>query len=65
MSIKCPFCGEHEMMYSNMSCPKYTRQLNEKYFVMLKFTELENRIKELENNNDNKNIDKRDTVLRE
>ena len=33
-----------------MNCSKYKRQLNEKYFVMLKFTELENRIKELENN---------------
>ena len=49
-SIKCPFCGEHEMKYSNMNCPKYRRGLNEKNFIILKFTELDNKIKELENN---------------
>jgi len=49
-SIKCPFCGGHDMKYSSMSCPKYKREINEKTFIILKFTELDNRIKELENN---------------
>lgn len=63
-SIKCPFCGEHEMKYSNMTCPKQRITLDEKYFIILKFTELDNKIKELEKNNDSNNINTRDSRLR-
>ena len=50
IEIKCPFCGAHDLKYSNMNCPKFGETLNEKYFIILKFMELEYKIKELENN---------------
>jgi len=48
MSILCPLCGGHQLEYSDPTCPKRRETLNEKYFIILKFTELEHRIKELE-----------------
>jgi len=59
IDILCPMCGEHRLKFSNMSCPKRGETLNEKYFIILKFMELEHKIKELEklinnDNNDNK-----------
>jgi hypothetical protein len=67
IEIICPLCGEHKMKYSNMSCPKRREQLNEKYFIMLKFTELEYKIKELSDKFENErekleNTDKEEHV---
>lgn len=52
MEIRCPFCGGHQLKYSAMGCPKFGETLNEKYFIILKFLELEYKIKELEKLND-------------
>lgn len=54
MDVLCPFCGGHRIKYSAPSCPKFGEMLNEKYFVILKFMELEYRIKGLENEKDEK-----------
>lgn len=54
MTILCPMCGKHRLKYSDMMCPKTRETLNEKYFIILKFAELEYMIKELENNDDRK-----------
>lgn len=52
IDILCPFCGGHRIKYSAPSCPKFGQLLNEKYFVILKFMELEYKIKELEKLNE-------------
>lgn len=48
VSILCPMCGAERIYYSNPTCKKTNETLNEKYFIILKFTELEYKIKELE-----------------
>ena len=48
MTILCPFCGGHQLKYSEPMCPRFRETLNEKYFIILKFTELQYRINELE-----------------
>lgn len=65
MNVKCPFCGAHDLKYSNMTCPKFGETLNEKYFIILKFTELEYRIKELENDKFENVSEKLETIGRE
>lgn len=50
MSIKCPYCGTHQLSYSDPVCEKTSNELNKDYFIILKFMELDSRIKELENN---------------
>ena len=50
ISIKCPYCGTHDMKFSDPNCGKTGNELNKDYFIILKFMELDNRIKELENN---------------
>ena len=46
--VTCPFCGEHKISYSKPSCPKFGQSIDERYFVILKFMELEYKIKKLE-----------------
>ena len=50
MSIRCPYCGTHDISFSNLNCPVSSNELNKDHFIMLKFKELDKRIKELENN---------------
>ena len=50
MSIKCPYCGTHDMLFSEPTCEKTSNILNKDYFIILKLKEYDKRIKELENN---------------
>jgi len=52
MDILCPTCWKHRLKYSDPTCPRSRETLNEKYFIILKFMELENKIKELEKLNE-------------
>lgn len=50
MSINCPFCGSHELFFSNPICEKSANEVDKNIFIILKFEEFDKRIKELENN---------------
>ena len=50
MSIKCPYCGKHEIWFSEPTCVETSNILNKEYFIILKLQEYDKRIKELENN---------------
>ena len=49
MSMKCPYCGKHELFFSEPTCPESSNILNKEYFIILKLREFDKRIKELEN----------------
>ena len=50
MSIKCPYCGDEELLFSNPTCTKTSNILDKYIFIILKLGEYDKRIKELENN---------------
>jgi hypothetical protein len=50
MSMKCPYCGKHELWFSEPTCVNTSNILDKDIFVMLKLKEFDRRLKELEPN---------------
>lgn len=55
VEILCPICGAENLKFSDPTCTKSRETLNEKYFIILKFMELEYNIKKLEKRMDEEN----------
>ena len=44
--IRCPYCGTHDIKFSEPICGRTGNILNDKFFIMFKFKELEDKIDE-------------------